>query len=235
MMRYRGKKALYEVIGKAQADYSKMPAQVPGSEAVPKKSIVWPRKPKMVQINAGRVEVSLPYQLAIAMLLGIILLMLVVFRLGQISSLRSQNVTNSAAEVPQIVPKVVLKPTVQPTVGPLREAVVADRKIEPKRVEQTRPKGNNRIVIQTYGSRDQLEPVRLYFAEKGIETEIRKIGDTYYLVTSQKYDNPERTGTEGYQAKQKIIEVGAGYKAPPGYESFGTRPFGDAYGMRFDD
>jgi hypothetical protein len=83
--------------------------------------------------------------------------------------------------------------------------------------------------------REHLEPVRLYFAEKGIETEIRRIGDRYYLVTSQKYDNPEREGTEGYQAKQKIIETGAGYKSPPGYESFGTRPFSDAYGMRFDD
>ena len=229
MFHSRGKKALYEVFGKAKTDYAKTPAQV-SAEPSPKKSIIsWPRKPKMVQINAGRVEISLPYQLAIAIVLGVILLVLVVFRLGQISSSKSRDVTSSAVEMPVIIPKTASKPAPPPSVGPLRETVVA------KKVESAKSKGNNRIVIQTYGLREHLEPARLYFAEKGIDTEIRRIGERYYLVTSQKYDNPEREGTEGYQAKQKIMEVGAGYKAPPGYESFGTRPFSDAYGMRFDD
>ena len=235
MLHYRGKKALYEVMGKAQADYPKTPAPMSGGEPAPKKGIGWPKKPKMVQINADRVEISLPYQLAIAILLGVILLFLVVFRLGQISSLKSQNITNPAVETPKTISKTVSKPAAPPIVGPLRETSVTERRPEPKKIESSRPRGNNRIVIQTYESREQLEPVKLYFAEKGVQTEIRKIGDRYYLVTGQKYDNPEREGTEGYQAKQKIIEIGAGYKAPPGYENFGIKPFSDAYGMRFDD
>jgi len=80
-----------------------------------------------------------------------------------------------------------------------------------------------------------LEPVKQYFASFGIETEIRQVGSWYYLVTKDKYENPERPGTEGYVAKERIIKLGANYKAPPGYESFGTQPFHDAYGMRFDD
>jgi hypothetical protein len=80
-----------------------------------------------------------------------------------------------------------------------------------------------------------LEPAKQYFADKGIETEIRKSGDAYLLVTKEKYDNPERPGTDGYAAKQKIIELGAQYKAPQGFDQFGTKPFHDAYGMKFDD
>ena len=90
-------------------------------------------------------------------------------------------------------------------------------------------------MIQTWSSRTQLEPVKSYFAENGIKTEIRKIGDVYYLITIEKYENPQRLGTDGYLARQKIVEIGAEYKAPPGYGSFGPKPFYDAYGMRFDD
>ncbi len=90
-------------------------------------------------------------------------------------------------------------------------------------------------MIQTYAVRAHLEPVRQYFAENGIETEIRKIGDDYFLVTTDKFDTIERTGTDGYKAKKRIIELGAKYKAPQSYETFGKRPFHDAYGMKFDD
>ena len=95
--------------------------------------------------------------------------------------------------------------------------------------------GNNRIVIQTYDKRADLELVQYHFTEGNIETEIRKIGDTFYLVTVDKYENPDREGTDGYAAKQKIIERGARYKAPQGYETFGAKSFETAYGMKFDD
>jgi hypothetical protein len=77
--------------------------------------------------------------------------------------------------------------------------------------------------------------VKDYFAGFGIETEVRHINNWYYLVTKDKYDNPEKPGTDGYAAKQKIIELGADYKAPAGYGTFGPKPFHDAYGMRFED
>ena len=54
-------------------------------------------------------------------------------------------------------------------------------------------------------------------------------------MTVDKYDNPDRPGTDGSVAKQKIIELGTKYKAPTGYESFAPNLFKDAYGMRFDE
>ena len=50
-----------------------------------------------------------------------------------------------------------------------------------------------------------------------------------------KYENPDREGTDGYAAKQKIIEWGARYKAEQGYEPFGAKSFETAYGMKFND
>jgi hypothetical protein len=98
----------------------------------------------------------------------------------------------------------------------------------------TASKGSNRIVIQTVQNSEDLEPVQKFFAQNGIETEIRQIGNWYYLVTKEKYDNPDKAGTEGFAAKQRIIELGARYQSPPGYGTFGTKPFSDAYGMRLD-
>jgi hypothetical protein len=78
-------------------------------------------------------------------------------------------------------------------------------------------------------------PVKQYFDEAGIRTEIIKVGNTYFLVTVDKYDDPGRPGTDGYRVKQRIIELGPKYKAPMGYETFAPNFFTDAYGMRFDD
>lgn len=246
MARNRKRRALYEVIGqtRSKSGYDEALEQTypqklddePDTTKTSERPTRWPKKPRIVQFNAGRLEVSMPYQLAVALLLGVVLLVLVVFRLGQTTFyLSGQDATDSVAKIPQDVQKVA--PTVVAGVRRMPEPVektvlapVSDEKVGP-----AKPKGNNRIVIQTYTLRAHLEPVRQYFADKGIETEIRKIGHSYYLVTTEKYENPERQGTDGYLAKQKIIELGAEYKAPPGYETFGSRPFHDAYGMRFDN
>ena len=105
-----------------------------------------------------------------------------------------------------------------------------------EKTELAESKGNNRIVIQEYQVRAHLEPVQQYFAQFGIETEIIPIDNQWFLVTKAKYEeNPKRPGTDGYLAKQKIIEFGAQYKAPQGYETFAPHFFKDAYGMKFDD
>ena len=199
----------------------------------PVRAALWPKKPKIVQFNANRLETSMPYQLAAALFLGVVLVVLVAFRLGQINP-GSHSPADSAAETleSQPQPKQVITDEAEPP-EPAESRVqeyTADQQAEP-----AEPKGNNRIVIQTYELRAHLEPVKTYFTERGIETEIRKIGDVYYLVTKEKYENPQRVGTDGHFAKQKIIGLGAGYKAPQGYETFGNMPFHDAYGMRFDD
>ncbi len=246
MVRKRRKKSLYEVIGQTwpksrhdrvlEQPHPEKPGEgePPATESktpVPERLAKWPKRPRIVQLNAGRIEISIPYQLAIAILLGIILLVLVVFRLGQ----SSQKVGGSASEIPKDIRKVAPRATV----GMPQMSVPAERKpptsASAAKAEPVNPKGNNRIVIQTYQLRAHLEPVKQYFAQFGVETEIKKVDGWYYLVTKDKYENPEKSGTDGYLAKQQIIEWGAKYKAPPGYETFGTKPFHDAYGMRFED
>jgi len=240
MVRKRRKKPFYEVMGKTWSKPSQYkPLGQPHPEepaegqpiTPPERPARWPKKPKIIQFNAGRVEISIPYQLAIAILLGLVLLVLIFFRLGQITSLSSQ--TNPKT------PKNTQKATPKPTATALQRLAAAEKIAPvPASGEKTKPaklEGNNRIVIQTYQLRADLEPVKQYFAQFGIETEIKKIGNWYYLVTRNKYENPEKPGTNGYFAKQKIIQWGAKYKAPPGYETFGTKPFHDAFGMKFDE
>lgn len=244
MVRNRKKKAFYEVIGKTwpKQRYDKIlhpeksgkdkPITAEPLASMPRVT-KWPRRPRIVQLNADRIEISMSYQLAIALLLGLILLVLVVFRLGQ--SLSSQKTIDSATKMPENMQKVAP----EATAGALQTAAPAE-KTAPLRAptEKVKPAGaggNNRIVIQTYQLRAHLEPVKQYFAQLGIETEIKKINNWYYLVTRDKYENPEKPGTDGYLAKRKISRLGAKYKAPPGYETFGSKPFHDAYGMRFDE
>jgi hypothetical protein len=233
------KKALYEVIGKGNlpkphADNALEQPQMEESHkdvhpiaklSAPSRTR-WLNKPRIAQFNAGRIELSVPYQLAIAMLLGLVLVILVAFRLGQ----GSRKIAGPAAKATETVQETTA--AVPRTVGPVRQTqpppVV-------KQVELAKPKGENRIVIQSYQFRADLEPVRQYFTQFGIETEIIKVDAWYYLVTKDKYENPGKPGTDGYVARQKIVELGANYKAPTGYETFGSTPFSDAYGKRFDE
>jgi len=249
MARFRRKKALYEVIGKTelkssygktleqlhQEKYDKNQANAAdAARRMPKTVTGWPKKPRMIQFNAGRIEISIPYQFAVALILGIVLLLLVVFRLGQNTGLLSERKATGLAEKVQKSPQ---KAPGQPATSQLQmpEAKTLLAAQPDEKADLAQPKAGNRIVIQTYQLRAHLEPVRQYFAQFGIETEIRKIDDWYYLVTKEKYENPERPGTDGYRAKQRIIDLGAKYKAPMGYETFGTKPFHDAYGKKFDD
>ncbi len=227
----RRKKALYEVIGKPRVPsrYDKTLDQIPldksgtkpdDSSRIPERATYWPKQPRMIQYNAGRIEMSIPYQIAVAVLLGVVLVILAVFRLGQLSG----NKTGEPALLEKPAVSTDFVELVRERANALENTVAGPRRM-----------GNNRIVIQTWQDSEQLEPVKEYFAANGISTEIREISGMYYLVTKDRYANPEKHGTDGYYAKQKIIELGAKYKAPPGYGSFGTKPFYDAYGMRFDD
>src|SRR4030042_6223912 len=101
MTRNRGKKALYEVMSKARVkpDQGKIVEHLrprkPDEEApaarrkesagVPKSAAKWWRKPRIVQFNAGRIEFSMPYQIAVVLLLVFIFVILATYRLGQSS------------------------------------------------------------------------------------------------------------------------------------------------------
>lgn len=240
MMRNRNKKALYELVGRAGFDVEASKTLEPLHPATgsstrtgtkPRQQLTrWPKRHRMFQVNGGRLEISVPYQLAVAALMVLVLLFLVVFRLGE-NTAQLQAGASVVDLSKSVQDQIRQSMTVAPEPVKIEKAT---RAAEPKKIPVS-VTGSNRIVIQTYPLRAHLEPVKQYFAENGIATEIRKIGDRYFLVTANKYQNPERSGTDGYAAKQKIIELGTKYKAPPMRETFGTRPFYDAYGMKFDD
>ncbi len=98
--------------------------------------------------------------------------------------------------------------------------------------ELARPAGDHVIVIATYKQGDDLVPVKEYFGKNGIETQIQERSGYFFLVTENKFQNPNREGTDGYFALQKIKKVGAKYKAPAGYETFAPNYFQDAYPMK---
>jgi hypothetical protein len=230
MMRNTKKKALYEVIStaKSKTDFEQLHPQVSAgntsadSEPGVLPSVIrWIRKPRFVQFNAGRIEFSMPYQVAVATLLGLILVILLAFRLGQ------RLASNDASAV---------SPAKQAAAG--KTAEQSSRTADSSAARSDRAKqqsGRNRIVIQMFQVSSHLEPVKEYFDKLGVETEIIERNNWYYLVTKNKYDNIDKPGTDGYAAKQKITELGAGYKAPQGFETFGAKPFSGAFGMKFEE
>jgi len=249
MARNRKKVSLYEVISKSspksgygktlkdrppEESYSEEPTTAQTAIPASGRTAYWPRKPKIIQLNAGRIEISLPYQLAIALLLGLVLLVLIGVWLGQTGYLSKQRITGSVAKILKTGPNAEGQGGAN-----TGRRVDVDGKISPGGVRETttgESKGNNRIVIQTYRARADLEPVQTYFGQCGIETEIIPIDNQWILVTKAKYEEkPERSGTDGYVALRNIIELGAKYKAPSGYEPFGAKSFETAYGMKFDD
>jgi hypothetical protein len=239
--------SLYEVMGKGKSKpYGKTvkkltpiktdkeePTAVKTTALVSGKVTHWPRKPKLLQFNAGRIEISLPYPLAIAVFLGFILLLLVALWLGETGYLNRKGIANPAGTVFDGLRK-KMEEGLAGTGGRVskNENILTNK----ENTKIVGLKGNNRIVIQTYDKRADLELVQYHFSEGNIETEIRKIGKTFYLVSADKYEkDPKIEGTDGYEAKQKIIEWGARYKAPQGYEPFGAKSFETAYGRKFDD
>lgn len=248
MARRRRKKALYEVMSKSRLKPGsgnkveplrpKEPAKAKPSTAkpdmaMPEKPVRWWKKPRAVQVNAGRIEVSIPYQLAIAVLLGLVLLLLIAFRIGFWLGHVEQRPANSPTGVEGSNRE---NPVEHANLGGAGARESDERVVRPEpKPAPAKPEGNNKIVIQQWRLPTHLEPVKRYFDQNGIRTEIIKVGDTYFLVTKDQYDDPGKPGTDGYRVRHRIIELGPKYKAPPGYEPFAPNYFTDAYGMKVDD
>jgi hypothetical protein len=196
---------------------------------VPENAAIWTKKRKMVQLDADRIDISITYQLAGAVVLGLVLVLLVVFRLGQNSGERQVSSTAEKVTKPAVPAKVVPKVETPVVKQPVVEAV---KKPEPPKPAASQSTGDNRIVLAQYHSSRDLEPVQKYFADNGIDLVIEKRESGFFLVTKNLYDNPAKAGADGAAVKKKITEVGAGYKAPQGYESFAPKLFSDAYGEK---
>ena len=247
MVKNKRKKALYEVMSKARdkPGYGRTLEKMQPKSSVEVKSAVnketskatsrWMRKPRIVQFNFGRIEFSMPYQLAVALALGLILLVLAAFRLGQEYNPTDQGAISTAVERPQINRRTPIEreaADIREPLAPVEDSTL--RGIEDVTPVQPKSTGNNVIVLVQYEARADLVPVKAHFAEYGIETEIVMESGSYFLQTKNRYDNPGTPGTDGYKVKQKIIEVGAKYKgrAPPTFETFAPNFFSDAYGKK---
>jgi len=195
---------------------------------VPENAAIWTKKRRMVQLNADRIDISIPYQLAIAVVLGLVLVLLVVFRLGQNSVERQINSSVEKVTKPAVPAKAAPK-VETPVKQPVVEAVKKPESPKPAAIV---PSGDNRLVLAQYHSSRDLEPVQKYFADNGIELVIENRESGFFLVTKNLYDNPAKAGTDGAAVKKKITDIGAGYKAPQGYESFAPKLFSDAYGEK---
>ena len=246
MTRNRSKKALYEVMSKARVkpDHGEIdehlrpttdedaPAIEQKSDAgVPKSAAKWWRKPRIVQLNAGRIEFSMPYQVAVVLVLVFIIVIIAAYRLGQSSYPAEQQPAGQPEPVQREAdierPTELASSNIMQPSTPTENATAKTEVAEP-----VKPAGNNVIVLVQYNSLADLAPVQAYFGEHGIELEIDLQQGSYFLQTIQRYDNPSRPGTDGYKALQKIKEVGKEYKAPTGYETFASKLFQDAYGKK---
>ncbi len=244
MARSRKKMALYEAMTKAQfkSGYGKKldklhpekrdeneHASATQERVIPGRAAQWWRKPRVVQFNAGRIEFSISYPLAIALLLGIILILLAAFRIGR-------GISAPAGQIPQSVPEEPAGQLITDTPPVVdRPEITEPVTVSGGTTEPAAPKGSNVIVLVEYQAQADLVPVKKHFARYGIETEIVNWAGRYFLITKDRFEGfgPE---SDGYKAKQKIIEVGALYKgqAPEGYETFAPHFFKDAYGKKIE-
>jgi len=223
------------------------PVEHPDPQPRPAQS--WLR-PKAVQIHDGRIEISLPYTIGVTILLVAVLLVLGAFRLGQMQHrYRLPAVDNISGKAKPPAPKAEPNPARPEAPAPARETAVPDT----AGVTSAAPvkEGDHVIVLAQHPQAAALESAKEYFKGQGIATEVISVAKLrdylggqgintnvlgnkggFMLVTADYYDNPENSGTDGYKAKQRIKEVGRGYKAPPGSESFAPNYFSDAYGMK---
>ncbi len=269
MARKRGKMALYEVMSKVHARTEqnrtvepllppKKPEPVISVKPVPaakeievpevQETVNWRKKPRYLQYNLGRIEFSVPYQLAITAGLGLVLLLLLAFRFGQYSAGSNPqktvsqpagnsgvgNNSRSGTSLPGLASPATLTATTTATEN-------TDRTENSTPVNRGNvmalgdPDGTNVIVIAEYHAQRDLEPVQKYFGGNGIPTALYQVGNKYQLWTIDRFkDNPANPGTKGNEVIKRIERIGKDYKAPDNYESFAPHKFSDAYGRKLE-
>ncbi len=192
-----------------------------------------PGKLRAQSIVSRRLILSMPYPVAGILLVAIILVFLMVFKLGQIYGQKERQLAG-----PEVGTGKMGQNEGQSVFYGLDKkgetsVDVKDRPVSKKEAQKLfSPVVDHVILIKEYHKRRDLEPVQEYFRDNGIKTEIQEGNGVYFLETKDKYESPEREGTDGYFALQRIKEIGINYKAQQGYETFGVEPFQDAYGKK---
>lgn len=210
-------------------------------------------KPRPVQLNEGRIEISVPYH--VGAIAGLVVLLVIVgaYRLGGSGSQSGDAVS----------PAVNRSEVANPPAGPASGNATADAGrptsnsavsgAAKQDVVSTAVQGDHLLILARSKRQEDFDPVVRHFRENGIDVTAVSLdslrqwfakynldasrlpsGDGFLLVGANFCKNPEVAGTDGFEVKQKITEVGARYrgKAPSGYDSFAPRYFSDAYGMK---
>jgi len=250
MSRYRGQKALYEVIGrsrsKTRSNQGRLTELLHAPDAVKEKKaepnetetssahnekIRW--EPRAIQFNSGHIELLLPYPVVFILVLGVLIVILAAFKLGQSSS-SGASVSKPGLGLGQQNSKMNAATGKNGAVDN-SAAGQTNRNKESKKIAfdgTVRP--GNAVLIQEHGSLVDLVPVKRFFAENEIATEIIRTGTTFFLATKERFTgNPDKEGSPGFLLKQKIVELGTEYQAPPSCARF--TGFSDAYGRYFKE
>jgi hypothetical protein len=226
------KMALYEVFNRGMSNSKREQEleqlQSEGSDYIqtPKVGQYRP-KVRMLQLNRGRVEISIRFDVAIVLVLLAIVCVMAAYRLGERLAINNAASGGSVeTATPAIPAETVTENEMSAPVAESRNEPVVETETES---EAATGSGDNWIVIATHENEGQLAAVQQFFAGYGIETQIRKIGDNFILHTTQTYGNPNRSGTDGERMRQRIVEIGENYRPLPGYKTFDFRT---AYGMK---
>ena len=203
--------------------------------------------PKLPKIRVRLPRIPLPPMQSmvsgVVVVLGVGLVVFVVFWIGKA-------LTRPRPDTPPVSPADVQTRPVEPApsapvvtrqdpVIPSGQVRSVPAPVQPAPVVPTPPAaagqtGNNVIVIQGIASsrEGELAGVQAFFAQHGIATEIIRGGNNYSrLVTRDRFENPNRPGTDGYEMRMRIRNLGKRYPVETGDTKFGTEPFQDAYGL----
>ena len=214
------------------------------------KSVRWWRKPRIAQIYAGRIEFSMPYQLAIAVFLALVLAVLAAFQLGQRYYMMTSGSGAGVGVEGQVVEEAGPGPLVNEDEGKVRSELSlsaagnasGEREENTTETSQTtRPPvskpavaGGSNAIVMAQVSRDKradLEQAQQYFEKAGISTELVSRAGSYFLQTTARFS---ASSSDAAEALKKVKQVGAKYEAPPGYATFAPHLFQDAYLMKVE-
>lgn len=241
MVRNSGKMALYEAIGESRGRLhdGHRPVNLKETETAGAAEQI-PHKSDKAKTT---VKVKLTPKQIIIGLLSILLLLCLLIKIVQLVNRHGNEPEAREAQTVQSVKssegygRVAFVETIKTTVIPAEEKRVEtiDRTAVNHEMPTQQPvsMGDNAIVVVTYQVLTDLEPVKAYFAENGIQLEIIKKGIWYYLITQTRYSAEDfKSGGKLEKDLDLIKKVGAGYKSPGDFESFGSRPFQDAYAKK---
>jgi hypothetical protein len=177
----------------------------------------------------GTLVISVPYRVAGVIVLAMILVVLVAFWLGQIRGTRR----SVEPEPVQTSESAVTEKDEGSAAAEIKEPDESEAVSEKTRADRVlSPAGDNVIVIATVKDAEDLKPVQEYFSANGVGTEILQRELYSFLVTTDRFQSPNRRGSNGYKALQLIKKIGLDYKVPDGGKNFGKEPFQDAYPMK---